>query len=481
MTKFLFSFFFFLWPSSITWLFGQNQLVDTTITKVFIEYNLLDLPFQIYAGKTLNSTIANPDASVNFFGGMQYKSMEQSIQISAGIGTAGAWGIKQIPVFKKKPTLQKIVHATLSSALPFIPLYDGGWLHEEFHRAVMVTNYTNSYNPFDLFSKKDVALGSGQVAAVSHVLDTNLVQIKEKNLPSFLRMSTAGAEGNIYLIENFQKQNFFNNQKLYLSAYYLINALTIYGYIDMCSNKVESTTLSEDQMQSEGGRQELRDFTGLDFTAWAYDLWKPREPYSGRGLHPYGNGYDRYIKGTDLTDEQLDWLKKQATLSLLNFISPMNFFISSINLKKLSDGSYLRGNFSFRYYPTSFGNQIGLDLMVKYKNWNLFVSPHLNQNFKNSFPGLDVAVVDYSLNVRNMKFLASVFSTVDLQPESDGFLLSKSAFVASLKTTVKWLINKRFYTFASVSGKTDGWIKGTPFMKSNIGASIGFGFMLQNN
>jgi hypothetical protein len=478
--KFLFSFFFFV-LSSITCLFGQDQLVDTAKTKVFIEYNLLDLPFQVYAGKTLNSTIANPDASVNFFGGMQYKSMEQSLQITTGIGTAGAWGIKQIPVFKKKPTLQKIVHATLSFALPLIPVYGGGWLHEEHHRAVMVTNYTNSYNPLDPFSKKDVASGGGPVAAVSYVLDTNLVQMKDKNLPSFIRLHTAGAEGEISLIENFQKQNFFNNQKLYLSAYYLMNSLSVYGYINQCADKLGSTTLTENEMKKEGNRQELRDFTGLDFTAWAYDLWRPSESYSGRGLNPYGNGYDRYIKGTDLTDEQLDWLKKQATLSLLNFVSPMNFFISSIKLKKLSDGSYLRGNFSFRYYPTSFGNQIGLDLMVKYKNLNLFVSPHLNQNFKNSFPGLDVAVVDYPLNVRNMKFLASVFSTVDLQPQSDGFLLSKSAFVASLKTTVKWLINKRFYTFASVSGKTDGWIKGNSFMKSNIGASIGFGFMLQNN
>jgi hypothetical protein len=158
----------------------------------------------------------------------------------------------------------------------------------------------------------------------------------------------------------------------------------------------------------------------------------------------------------------------------------MNIFISSIKLKKLSDGSYLRGNFSFRYYPTSFGNQIGLDLMVKYKKWNLFASPHLNQNFKNSFPGLEFAVIDYPLKYRNKDLVASVYATTDLQPKSDGFLSNKSIFVGSFKSTVKWQFKKWLYTSVSASAKSNGWIKGNPSMGSNFGVSIGLGFMLQN-
>ena len=233
-------------------------------------------------------------------------------------------------------------------------------------------------------------------------------------------------------------------------------------------------------MKFEGSRQELRDFTGLDYCAWAYDLWRPNEPYSGRGLNPYGNGYDRYIKGTDLTDEQLDWLLKQYKLSRLNLLSPMNLFISSIKIKKLSDGSFLRGNFSFRYYPTSFGNQVGLDLMIKYKKWNLFASPHLNQNFQNNFPGLDFAVIDYPLKYRDEDLSVSVYATTDFQPESDGFFSNKGVFVGSLKSTVKWQFNKWLYTSLSASAKSKGWIKGNPFMGNNVGASMGLGFILQN-
>lgn len=458
---------------------GQAQKADSTKSKVFIEYNFLDLPFQVYAGKTVNSTISNPNASVGFFKGMQYQSMEQSTQIMNNVYTLSNWGVKQIPIFKKRPVFQTITHIGLSSLVNKVigSIYDlPAWHHEEFHRNIMAVNYTNSYNPFSLFNKKEEAFGG----AVSYVLDTNLVMMKDKNLSSFIRMHTAGGEAQIYSIENLQKQNFFNDQKLYLSVFYIQQFQDVINYIQLCSSKQSSTLFTEDLMKFEGSRQELRDFTGLDYCAWAYDLWRPNEPYSGRGLNPYGNGYDRYIKGSDLTDEQLNWLTKQYKLSRLNLISPMNFFISSIKIKKLSDGSYLKGNFSVRYYPTSFGNQVGIDLMVKYKKWNLFASPHLNQNFQNNFPGLDFAVIDYPLKYRDEDLSVSVYATTDFQPESDGFFSNKGVFVGSLKSTVKWQFNKWLYTSLSASAKSKGWIKGNPFMGNNVGASMGLGFILQN-
>jgi hypothetical protein len=457
----------------------QAQRVDSTKSAVFIEYNFIDLPFQLYAGKTVNSTIANPDASVSYFKGMQYQSMEQGTQIVNSLVTSMNWGIKQIPVFRKKPWLQNITHATLASIVNLYSrnVYDyNSWLHEEFHRSAMVVNYTGSYNPFNLFNKKEQSFGG----SVAYVLDTNLVMIKEHHISSFIRMHTAGAEGHIYSVENLQRQNFFHNQKLHLSVNYILNFQDVINYLLICTNKVSSTEITEGLLESDGSRQEVRDFTGLDFNAWAYDLWKPNEPYRERGLNPYGNGYDRYIKGTDLTDEQLGWLMKQYKLSKLNLLSPMNLFISSIRIKKLADGSYLRANFSFRYYPTSFGNQLGLDLLVKYKKWNLYASPHLNQNLNNSFPGLEFAVVDYPIKYRNKDFVASIYATTDLQPKSDGFLSDHYRFVGSLKSTLKWQFNKWFYTSLYVSAKTKGWIKGNPVMENNVGASMGLGFMLQN-
>lgn len=462
----------------ITDTHGQKSLGDSS--KVFLEYSIIDLPFQMYAGKTVNLTIANPNAAILLFKGRQYQSMEQSTQILNNFFTASNWGVKQIPVFRKRPFLQKVTHATISSLLnnQSYKLYDfAAWQHEEFHRSVMVTNHTNSYNPFGLFNKREESFSG----AVAYVLDTNLVMMKDKNLPSFIRMHTAGGEGQIFSVESLQKQNFFNDQKLFLSAYYFTQISELSNYILLTSQKEISTGFTEDLMKLEGNRQELRDFTGLDYSAWAYDLWRPNEPYSGRGLNPYGNGYDRYIKGTDLTDEQLNWLKKQDKLSQLNIISPMNFFISSIKIKKLKDGSYLKGNFSVRYYPTSFGNQLGIDLLMKYKKWNLYANPHLNQNLNHSFPGLELGLVDLPVNYQNKKYLISLNTTTSIQPKSDGFLINEKYFVGSFRGTVKRNFSERLFTSVSLNAKTKGWIKGNPFMRSNIGLSMSMGFLLQKN
>jgi len=74
-------------------------------------------------------------------------------------------------------------------------------------------------------------------------------------------------------------------------------------------------------MNNEGTNILIRDFVGMDFTSWVYDLFRPNEPYTNRGIHPSGVGIKRYIKTSDLTKEEQSYLKLQGFLSLFNFIS----------------------------------------------------------------------------------------------------------------------------------------------------------------
>ncbi len=460
-------------------VYAQNDSsVVSTKPRVFLEYNFIDLPFQIYAGKTVNCTIANPDAPVSFFKGMSYRSMEQSSQVYRGLLTSVNWGVTKIPLFEKHPVVKNIFNTAVGGTVSILMNFAGGktWVHEEWHRSMMVLNYTSSYNPASLFDKREEAYQG----AVSYILDTNLVMIKDKNAPDFIRLSEAGIESEVYTNQKLQNQNFVYHQKLAFPVIYLTNFYLAQNYIYQCANKKRVTEETDWLMKGEGNRQELRDFIGLDMAAWAYDLWKPNEPYAARGLHPNGNGYDRYITGSDLTDEQYKWLSKQARLALLNLLSPMNFFISSINIKKLDDGSFMRGNASFRYYPTSFGNQIGLDLLLSYKKINIIASPHLNQNFKHSYPGVDFSIIDYPLVVKNGQIISSTIDlTADMQPTSYDFLRNKSKFVGSVNSTFKWNVNARFYPTLSLFAKTAGWIKGDPFLKSNFGFNVGLGVNLQ--
>src|SRR6185436_9321120 len=66
----------------------------------------------------------------------------------------------------------------------------------------------------------------------------------------------------------------------------------------------------------------VRDFTGHDILAWAYDLHRPNEPYAARGIHPSGVGIDRYRKPSDLRPEEMQYLRRQGKLQVLNFFDP---------------------------------------------------------------------------------------------------------------------------------------------------------------
>src|SRR5690606_34564001 len=59
-----------------------------------------------------------------------------------------------------------------------------------------------------------------------------------------------------------------------------------------------------DRMIDEADRAEVtireRDFGGPDTTGWVYDLFRPHEPFSARGVHPTGRGVDRYVRYAQL-------------------------------------------------------------------------------------------------------------------------------------------------------------------------------------
>ncbi|MCS5661770.1 MAG: hypothetical protein NZ842_15350, partial [Dehalococcoidia bacterium] len=71
-----------------------------------------------------------------------------------------------------------------------------------------------------------------------------------------------------------------------------------------------------------------RDFMGHDFTAWGYDLLRPKGAYQERGIHPSGEGFDRYIKFADLTSDDRIFLRRQAQLQRLN-LSMVHMLTSS--------------------------------------------------------------------------------------------------------------------------------------------------------
>jgi hypothetical protein len=211
-----------------------------------------------------------------------------------------------------------------------------------------------------------------------------------------------------------------------------------------------------------------RDFVGLDFTAWVYDLFNPDRPYTDRGIHPSGIGIDRYIKPNDLYPEEYNYLTKQGYLQLTNLLSP---FIFGKNAFYLNSG--IKFNFALRHILTSFGYEIVAQSFIKGHS-NFIFSLHLYKNKHLTLPGFDFEL--YRQKAGKNTYIT--FNTIlGLQPKN--LLFYDKNFQALGYVNLQ--IEKYFRNFGIYSGlsfKTQGWIQGETYQTAS--ANFRFGFCFQN-
>lgn len=426
---------------------------------LYLDLPLIDLPYQSYASKTTGNIIegyANP-------------SMQQSLAMSNNLYGSAHWGIKKL--IKTDSEFNNILFRNgAAAAFDLFSLYipfGVGWLHEEYHRAVMTVYEINSFNDMNTFP-----FGSNEVS-VRKVLDEDLVRLSDNHNPDFVRLMTAGNEAQYHQIQTLQKENFFYNQDLPHIPLYWISTFTNIIYVN------ESAADSFDDLvdeinESDGADVAKRDFTGPDFTAWVNSLFYPTVPYSDRGLHPSGVGINRYIKPSGLTDESREYLEKQGNLQWLNILSPHLFGFPKFKLRSTESGDYF-GSFSIRHLLTSFGNDISLDIFYQTPNHNLFFSLHNYNNRNSSFGGIEVALIDEPY--AHGKLLISGRGMLWIQPENQSFNTNNGSIggLLGLKTTYSsGLINPYF----NIEGKTEGWVMGNEFLEYNISFILGLEFRI---
>ena len=279
-------------------------------------------------------------------------------------------------------------------------------------------------------------------------------------------MHVAGIEGEYLLVNRLQRNNFFYNQNITHEITYLLATANSVFYVLDSGDPKASDPFTDETNQTEKNISD-RDFTGLDFTAWAYDLFNPDEPYEDRGVHPLGNGINRYRKTTDLSPEALKYLQNQGKLQWLNFASPMMFGIRRI---KLNDNYTF--NFAIRNILTSFGNDISLDVLLKIKNRNLAFKYHHASNYVKSFPAIEVELFEHEFNYLNNTFLISPRVIMGTQPKNQLFLTKDAEFLGYAGCRIDW-VSSKVHPWIEFGTKTDGWIAGNEFLGSNISFRVG--------
>lgn len=341
----------------------------------------------------------------------------------------------------------------------WVPL-SNSWMHEEWHRAVMSRRQIGSFNDVNT-----LPVGSTLIA-VSHVTDADLVRLKRDHPEEMVRLSSAGMESQIAQNFSIEKRHFFDGAKTYDRMLLLINNLSVTFYLSTCVFQGDEET--DKQNQEDGADVSRRDFTGLDCTAWTYDLFRPNEPYSARGTHPSGVGLDRYIRYSDLNERERTFLRMQIPLSLLNLADP--FLWGRESFRANVAGEDIDWNARLGYFMTSFGYTVDAHLFLKNSENRFLFTLHNGFTDAHYFPGATLEWVEKPLGP-NIFLSTSV--TVWNQPEEQRLETTSAETLVSAGGELKYQWTPATSTYWGLNLKTPGWMAGDVYLDRNFSTWVG--------
>ena len=403
------------------------------------------------------------DAPFNWSNGYSFPSMQQSLGLTKGFYDYTHQRIVQ--AFSDKPKAELWTTLGFDVVSLWLPL-GSGWLHEEWHRAVMSHRGIHSYDEiydFNLFS---------ETVSVSHVTDLDLIQLKKQYPADLVRLHAAGMEAQNELNRAIEQDIFFKGRQSFVDALLLLNDLNNSSYLYTCASN-DSNRLTQDMLNSEGSDTSKRDFTGLDCDAWVYDLFRPDEPYTARGIHPSGTGIKRYIAYDDLTGSEKDYLNKQLVLSLLNLINPMYLHYDRFNATNPFINAPFEWNAALRHYLTSFGYSVDINLWMQQAQHNLSLTLHNYVNHHHYFPGVSLVLLRLPFSAWNKRFWLTPSLDLWLQPQQQQFETASGKLGGRLSLELERPLNQRFDSFIAVDAKSDGWVAGNEYLGKNISVRVG--------
>ena len=427
--------------------FGQQAFESTLVNpsdslgQIYLDMPLLTLPSQADAYKTTGG----------FFRSYMNPGMENSLAYSTDLYTAVHFGLKKALHFENNPFLTQFLSRLAISLFDVLYMQQplgGSWLHEEYHRAVMTKYGVNSYNEV-----LNPHFWSSSIA-VSHEKDEDLAMLCNTHHSDFVRLMSAGHEGVVDLSRNLQSNSFFYRQNLDNEVLYWMHGMQNLIYLFSCaSGKGDKGMQERNQKELEVS---MRDFTGMDMNAWIYELLEPDRPYEARGIHPSGVGINRYIMSDQIPEVGMKYLGKQALLDIFNLVSPMMVGFTRFRLAQTEQGSYY-GNFAFRHYLTSFGDDVSLDLYLQAPWANLYATLHSYNNLEHHFGGLETGLVDYPLFDGKMQLGGTVMAWV--QPKDQLFKTSSGSFGGLVKARVNYH-SRVVDPYLEAGWKSKGWVAG---------------------
>ena len=409
------------------------------------------------------------DYRYNWADGFTFPSMQQSLHLTKDVYQYTHYKIAQ--ALPTRPVWSKLSIVGFDILMSWVPFGDA-WLHEEWHRAVMSNRKIDSYNEV-----YDIPLFADTIS-VSHVKDEDLIRLKKEYPADLVRLHAAGIESQYELNFAIEKDLFYYKTQSWDDVILWLNYANNIAYLYTCASN-DSNTITNEILSKENTDISQRDFTGLDCDAWVYDLFRPQEEYAARGKHPSGIGVNRYIKYADLADEEQDYLSKQFYLSFLNLLDPFIYRLHRFEISNPYNHRKMATNVTLRHHLTAFGYTIDANFFFQQAQTNLLLTTHHYFNRQRFFPGLDVAIFRYPVNILSAAMNISTRASLWMQPKDQAYKTSDWDFGGLLSVRLAYPMIKGWDAYVEVEGKTDGWVAGNVYLENNVSLRLGLKGFIQ--
>ncbi len=318
--------------------------------------------------------------------------------------------------------------------------------HEEGHRSILTYKNIGSISrPY--FNSKGAAYVQG-------VTDNSLIELRDNDLPNYIRLHTAGLESDYMLAHKIESHMVFSphNQKL-LYIEYLMRKLSLLQYYLTGLFKYDFDLVEEtDELK--------RDIVGHDVYGAVKHIHRPNAEFS------------RYIKYGDLTNEEKSMIKRIGWRSLFNLASPFLFFKNGFSISP-----NVKYNFSLGYTMSPFGDFIDQYIWLNIKEQNFMLYFRQHQNKENWFPAAGVGIYDLPLGNR---FRTDANIHVWNQPKELSFNETSGFWGGAFDISLRYLITpnfgerlKRISFDIGILAKTKGFMPEEMEMDRSIGGRFG--------
>ncbi|MBN1560696.1 hypothetical protein JW998_10630 [candidate division KSB1 bacterium] len=286
--------------------------------------------------------------------------------------------------------------------------------HEEGHRSILTVNNIGSISqPY--FNRHGAAYVKG-------VTDQTLQELRDTDLPTYIRLHAAGLESDYMLTKRVEALGSFGQDAFHHFKWeYWTRKLSIIQYY--------ATGLFHYDMDLEEETDELqRDIVGHDVYGAA------------RHLHRPAMAFHRYTRYSSLTDDEKKYVSRLGWRSFLNLLNPL--IIGKTNFK-LTTRMAVNGGFGYTMAP--FGDFIDENVWLKYDDLCLSFYARQFQNKDNWFHGFGLGVSDLRVYSRLSLSLSGHFWR---QPRDFSFHTADSFAGGAVDLDVRYFF----------SGKSDGWL-----------------------